>query len=132
MNIVETTVWVDALNGVSNRQTEWLSANLSSGNIALTDLIVCEVLRGLRGDEARYRKARAYLQEFVVFDTGGKDIAIASAENYRFLRVKGHTVRSAIDCIIATYCIREGHSLIHHDRDYDSFERYLGLKVIHA
>ena len=40
-------------------------------------------------------------------------------------------MRSAIDCLIATYCIREGYSLLHNDRDYDPFERYLGLKVIH-
>ena len=40
-------------------------------------------------------------------------------------------MRSTIDCIIATYCILEGHTFLHHDRDYDPFEQYLGLSVIH-
>lgn len=35
------------------------------------------------------------------------------------------------DCLIATFCIRSGYSLLHHDRDYDPFERFLGLIVIH-
>jgi predicted nucleic acid-binding protein len=36
-----------------------------------------------------------------------------------------------IDCLVATVCIRGRHSLLHKDRDFHSFEKYLGLKVIH-
>jgi len=41
------------------------------------------------------------------------------------------TVRSTIDCLLATLCIEEGHTLLHHDGDFDPFERYLGLDVLH-
>jgi predicted nucleic acid-binding protein len=34
-----------------------------------------------------------------------------------------------LDLIIATYCIERGHVLLHEDRDFDPFERHLGLKV---
>ena len=40
-----------------------------------------------------------------------------AARNYRALRSRGHTVRKTIDCLIATFCIREHHSLLHRDRD---------------
>ncbi len=37
-----------------------------------------------------------------------------------------------IDCFIATFCLRFGHSLLHRDHDFDTFERALGLPVIHV
>ena len=40
------------------------------------------------------------------------------------------TVRKTIDGLIATFCIANHHTLLHSDRDYDGFERYLGLRVI--
>jgi hypothetical protein len=39
-------------------------------------------------------------------------------------------VRKTIDCFIATFCLREGHSLLHRDRDFDAFEKLLGLQII--
>jgi predicted nucleic acid-binding protein len=50
--------------------------------------------------------------------------------NYLSLRERGYTVRKTIDCIIATFCLRGGHELLHRDRDFDPFEQALGLKVV--
>ena len=47
------------------------------------------------------------------------------------LRQHGHTVRKTIDCLIATFCLLQGHSLLHRDRDFDHFEKFLGLAVVH-
>jgi predicted nucleic acid-binding protein len=33
--------------------------------------------------------------------------------------------------LIATFCLRHGHLLLHRDRDFDHFEQILGLAVIH-
>ena len=71
------------------------------------------------------------LSRFPVFETGGVELAVMSAENYQGLRKRGMTIRSTIDCLIATFCIREGYSLLHNDRNFDHFEQHLGLKVIH-
>ena len=54
----------------------------------------------------------------------------AAAENYRKLRAAGYTVRKTIDCLIGTFCLQQGHSLLHNDRDFDPFERVLGMRVI--
>jgi predicted nucleic acid-binding protein len=32
--------------------------------------------------------------------------------------------------IIATSCIENGYTLLHNDRDFEAFERHLGLKVV--
>jgi hypothetical protein len=36
-------------------------------------------------------------------------------------------VCKTIDCLIATFCIRADHSLLHRDRDFDPFEVYLQI-----
>jgi predicted nucleic acid-binding protein len=130
MTIVDTTVWVDYLLNVENLQTLWLDRELSGGSLGLTDLVLCEVLQGLCSDR-QFDAVRRQLLAYPVFNTGGEEMAVASAHNYRRLRARGLTVRKTIDCIIATYCIRHGHTLLHNDRDFDPFEQHLGLRVLH-
>ena len=96
----------------------------------MTDIIVCELLQGVR-NEAEVTAVERELAKFEVFNTGGIELARAAAENYRALRRHGYTVRKTIDCLIATFCLREGHSLLHCDRDFDAFEKLLNLSVIH-
>jgi predicted nucleic acid-binding protein len=59
-----------------------------------------------------------------------RDIATAAAHNYRTVRLRGITPRSTIDTIIATFCLLHGHDLLHDDRDFDAFEKHLGLQVV--
>jgi predicted nucleic acid-binding protein len=131
MVIVDTTVWIDYLRGTSNAEVLWLDRELQRQRLGLTDLILCEVLQGVR-DKGAFDRVRQDLLKFLVFETGGIDLAVAAAENYRKLRERGRTVRRTIDCLIATFCIEGGHLLLHRDRDFDVFERWLGLQVIHA
>ncbi len=130
MVIVDTTVWIDYLRGAENAETAWLDRELPRQRLGLTDLILCEVLQGVRGDAA-FAQVRDELLGFQVFETGGKELAIASAVNYRALREKGYTVRRTIDCWIATFCLQAGHELLHRDRDFDGFEKGMALRVVH-
>jgi predicted nucleic acid-binding protein len=130
MVIVDTTVWIDYFDGVRNPDTEWLDAALDRERLGLADIILCEVLQGVRDDAVAVTVERQ-LFKFEVFDTGGVEIARAAARNYRLLRSRGHTDRKTIDCLIATFCLRKHHSLLHRDRDFDPFEQMLGLSVIH-
>jgi predicted nucleic acid-binding protein len=128
--IVDTTVWVDYFHGVENSETEWLDAELDHQRLALTDIILCEVLQGVR-DETAAKEVERSLRRLELFETGGIALAIEAARNYRALRTRGHTVRKTIDCLIATFCLRGQHSLLHRDRDFDPFEKFLELSVIH-
>ena len=129
MTIVDTTVWVDYLRGVATPQTEWLDANLLRERLGLTDRILCEVLQGVK-DGNNFQTVQRELLKYEVFSAGGIALAVDSVKNYRKLRAQGHTVRRTIDCLIATFCLRNGHSLLHNDRDYGPFEQVLGLAVI--
>lgn len=130
MVIVDTTVWVDYLRGLRNAETEWLHVEFARQRIGLTDLILCEVLQGVRDDSTLPRVMKGLLA-FEIYDTGGTELAIAAAQNFRLLRRRGHTVRKTIDCLIATFCLHTGCSLLHRDRDFDPFEELLALSVIH-
>ena len=91
---------------------------------------MCELLQGVR-DEAEAATVERELARFEIFTTGGLELAKEAAHNYRALRRRGYTTRKTIDCLIATFCLREGHSLLHRDRDFDPFEQFLSLSVIH-
>ena len=128
MVIIDTTVWVDYFHGVDNSETAWLDAEVNSQRLGLTDILLCEVLQGVR--DAAAKEVERSLLKLKVFETGGVALARDAALNYRALRRRGHTVRKTIDCLIATFCLREQHSLLHRDRDFDPFEQFLGLSVI--
>jgi predicted nucleic acid-binding protein len=130
MVVVDTTVWIDYLGGVANPQSTWLNRELGNKPLALTDLIFCEVLQGIRSDAA-FLNVRRHLERLTIFPNGGVRLALAAAENYRYLRSQGITVRKTIDSLIATFCLETGHELLHRDRDFDAFETHLGLRVIH-
>lgn len=130
MVIVDTTVWVDYFRGLDNPETDWLDAEIDRQRLGVTDIILCEVLQGVR-DESTAANVEAQLLRLEVFEAGGVDVAREAARNYRTLGSRGHTVRKTIDSLIATFCIRERHSLLHRDRDFDPFERFLDLSVLH-
>lgn len=130
MIIVDTSVWIDFLNGVTIPETEWLDLNLDRERIGLTTTVMAEVLQGLR-DEREAALVQSQLMKFEIVELIDAALAVEAAHNYRRLRDSGRTIRTTIDLLVATYCIRDQHSLLHRDRDFDVFEERLGLTVIH-
>lgn len=130
MVIVDTTVWIDYLNGIATPESEWLDRETARRRLGLLDLMVCEILQGLATDDDAARVLRQ-LRRFEIFETGGIELAAAAARNYRQLRRRGRTVRKTIDCLIATFCLRDAHALLHADRDFDAFEELLHMQVVH-
>lgn len=130
MLLVDSTIWVDYFNGTENLQTDYLYQILDKTPILIGDLILAEVLQGFRED-SDFEQARRALGKFMQVEMVNPELALQSARNYRLLRRKGITVRKTIDSLIATYCIENEHELLHKDSDFDGYEKYLGLKVIH-
>jgi predicted nucleic acid-binding protein len=128
MWIVDSSVWIDYFGGKVTPQTDLLHAALGWQAIGLGDIILREVLQGYRR-QRDFDTARQALLQFPVYAIGGTEIALKSAQNYRTLRNKGITVRKTIDCLIATFVIERGFTLLHSDRDFDPFEMHLDLHV---
>jgi len=127
--LVDSTVWIDYFKGTITPQTEVLDKILGREPIAIGDLILTEVLQGFAEDR-EFDKARVMLTSLEVVELGGEEMAIQAARNFRGLRKKGVTIRKTIDTLIATRCIEGGYELLHNDRDFDPFEKHLGLRVV--
>ena len=128
MIFLDSTVLIDYFNGTNNWQAAVLDSILGKELVVIGDYVLTEVLQGFRSDK-EFQKAKTILLSFPCFDIGGKEIAVQSAKNYRFLRKKGVTVRKTIDTMIATFCIRNQLTLLHNDKDFEPFSKFLNLKV---
>lgn len=128
MIFADSSVWIAFFNGETSTGVELLRQLRGREDHRMGDLIAMEILRGVRQPE-RYRVLRHEIVQAGTFPMAPTPILLKAAENYRYLRTLGITVRSTIDCIIASFCIEGGHSLIHADHDFDAFEQHLGLRV---
>ena len=130
MLVVDSSVWIDFFNGAASPARATLRQLLARGEaqIIVPDLVLYEVLRGFR-DERQFLQAQQLLLTLTVEPTGGQPLALRAAAHYRSLRAAGITVRSAIDVLLAAFCIERGYTLLHTDRDFDAFEASRGLRA---
>ena len=129
MILVDSSVWIDYFRGTLTPQSEVLDRLLGQQPLAIGDLILSEVLQGFDSDRD-FNAVREMLTSLTVVQLGGQDISIQAAKNFRTLRRRGVTVRKTIDTVIATRCMESGYDLLHNDRDFDPFTKYLGLQVV--
>jgi predicted nucleic acid-binding protein len=126
--LVDTSVWVDYFDGAMTPRTDFLHEMLGWAPVTVADLIVAEVLQGFTNDKD-WETARHALLKFPLYTIGGRDLALESARNQRVLRANGALLPDTVDCLIATFCIRNNLALLHADPGFEPFERYLGLKL---
>lgn len=88
MIVVDSSVWIDFLNGRNVPHVRRLRAILGIDEIIVGDLMLCEVLQGL-DSEREAREVEALLRRFTIVPTGDEAIAIAAARNFRALRRVG-------------------------------------------
>lgn len=129
MIAVDSSVWIDFFRGQVTRETTVLRSLMGQGVVLVGDLVLGEVLQGFP-NEKQAEAGRRTLERFAVEPMVGREVAVAAARNYRALRDKGVTVRRTIDLLIGTFCIENGHLLLHNDRDFDPMAAYLGLQVV--
>lgn len=129
MILVDSSVWIDYFRGTKSKQTDILDTLLSSEPVAIGDLMLAEVLQGFNSDRD-FNQAKHVLLSLQQVEIGGTELAVQAARNFRTLRQHGITVRKTIDALIATRCIESNLLLLHSDRDFDAFEKHLGLRVV--
>lgn len=126
MILVDTSVWIDYLNGVQSRHTDALDSGIVQGTVAMGDLIFLEILQGIRNDRD-YLRTKQTLSTLDRFEMFGQGMPEKCAENYRRLRKQGITIRKTTDVIIATFCMERRMPLLFLDRDFIPFVDHLGL-----
>jgi hypothetical protein len=127
--VVDTSVWIDGLNGIPALQAERCVELIEPGEpIALTDVILTEVLQGLRSDREASLVER-HLRAFPILRLQDLDDFALAGKLYRAARRAGVTIRKTMDCLIAAPCVRTGAPLFHADQDFDRLATCTPLRI---
>ncbi|MHB9038447.1 MAG: type II toxin-antitoxin system VapC family toxin [Armatimonadota bacterium] len=127
MVIVDSSVWIDLLRYRETPETLAFERMAADEEIGLGDLILFEVLRGIR-DDNQFEKVKSHLLTFHVFTMGRRDLALEAISHARSLRSRGVQV-ATVDCLIATFCLVSGSRLLSSDHHFQPFVDYLGLAM---
>ena len=127
MILVDTSIWINYFNGKNSQETDLLDLALNDGTVAMGDLIFLELLQGFR-DDKEFKRAKKSLSTLDQYELFGALMVHKCADNYRFLRKRGITIRKTIDLIIATFCIENKIPLLFSDKDYVPFIDLLKLE----
>ena len=130
MVIVDTSVWIDLLRGVFSSRAMRLSEILEDPqqDVALTDVIFMELLRGVTR-ERQVPELTRKLRAFPILRLRGLEDFDRAAELSRAARRTGISLRSSLDLLIATICVRDGLPILHADRDFDRLASCTPLRV---
>jgi predicted nucleic acid-binding protein len=128
--VVDTSVWVDFFRDSASWQVEHLAQLIADDDpVALTDIVLTEILQGLPGDREARRVERRLLA-FDVLRLEGLDDFRRAASLYRQARTRGITIRRTLDCLIASVCVRDDAPLLHADADFDRLATCTKLRVV--
>lgn len=128
MILIDTSAWIEYFQGGTPSVVHKIETCLREEDVAIGDLIYCEIMQGLYSDADR-RQVDDLLSGLPRFEMVGFEMAGKAAANYRLLRTKGVTVRKTIDVLIGTFCAEHDLTLVHNDRDFDLMAKHLGLKI---
>ncbi len=131
MIVVDSSVWIDHLRDRKTRQVFSLRRLLRgemAGPILVGDLILYEVLAGLRSAQAA-REIRERLETLLLVSMVDFDLVNRAVAHYHALRRRGVTP-GTVDMIIGTYCIEMGAELLTADRDFAPMRDHLGLRLV--
>ncbi|MCD9025592.1 type II toxin-antitoxin system VapC family toxin [Cohnella silvisoli] len=132
MIMVDTSVWIDFFNGVESSEKEQLRKLIvSEANIAITDIILTEVLQGIR-DNKNYDHVKLTLMQLNIVHAIPLDTYIHAADIYRTCRDKGFTIRKTNDCLIAAVTIESESHLLHKDKDFTAISQCVNLRLINT
>lgn len=126
MHLIDTSVWVDFLRGLSNPKVHLLEALLEEGEAYLCEITYAEICLGAR-DKRQFEK---YSQYFSVLPF----LALPSqwhkraAEMGHALRLKGRKPFIA-DLLIAMTALHHQAPLLSQDMDFEPYQELFGLAL---
>ena len=123
MILVDTSVWIEMFAGrVQARPDDFLV-------MATCGPVIQEVLQGLRpGRQAQ--QIRWQLQGLPrLGDPVAVNLFVEAADLYAASRRRGITIRSSVDCLIASIALWHKTPVWHFDRDFDRIAAFTRLEI---
>lgn len=125
MILADTSVWIEFLNATQSDHHVTLRSLIEDGeDICLTDIILTEILAGIKSDK-EIKSIKSSLLNFPIYKLKNLDSYIQAADIYRLCRKKGLTVRKLIDCFIAQVAIENNFQLFHNDDDFNKIAKVI-------
>lgn len=125
MLLVDTSVWIEVFRKPSRLELQSV--------VELDEVVTClpviqEVLQGFL-DERAFRVARGAMFSFPIIESPlTSEVFEEAAQLFRTARRAGVTVRSGVDCLIASCAIRHRLTVLHDDRDFSLLARVSPLE----
>ncbi len=126
MILIDTSAWIEFLRNTGSSTCDLVDGILTQ-EIATCDAVHMEVLAGAR-DDLHLRSLRRLLARAVMLPIRPTDYDDA-AGLYRRCRRRGETIRTLMDCLIASVAIRTGVPVLHNDADFGVLARHTELQV---
>lgn len=121
--LVDTSIWIAILRGqVAPNRTSY-SGYFTCGPI------IQEVFQGFKEIPLASRFEDRFLKMPRLSDPLPFELFVNAAEIYRQGRLRGLTIRSAADCLIAAIALENDATIWHRDRDFDNIAQFTNLKV---
>ncbi len=129
MILIDTSVWIDFFNHPQSPFAKHLKSMIEEdADLYLTDLILTEVLQGIKDDRI-FEETKDCLLGFPVVKAESLNTYIYAANIYRTCRKKGITIYRTIDTIISAVAMENNLSIFHNDRDFDHIASCTNLKL---
>jgi len=118
--LVDTSAWIEIFRKPPRLELKELGG--------LDEVVTClpvvqEVLQGFR-EESAFRLAREGMLSLPIVESPLRaEVFEEAVALYRAARRAGLTVRSSVDCLIASCALRHGLTVVHRDRDYPALAR---------
>lgn len=123
MVLVDTSIWIELFAGrVQARPDDFL-------NMATCGPVIQEVLQGLRPGPQEQQIRWRLLGLPRLGDPLAVDLFLEAADLYLVSRRRGITIRSSVDCLIASIAIRHKTPVWHCDRDFGHIAKFTGLET---
>lgn len=127
MILADSSAWIEYLRRTESVADRRMDALLGEDAVAVTDVVLMEVLAGAR-DELDSIRLRRLLRRCEPFPTTPVDYE-AAAQLHRACRAGGETVRKLTDCLIAAVAIRTGVRVLSADADFTVLSRHTALEL---
>ena len=129
MILVDTSAWVDYLRNRRTVVAKALTALIEQdAELATTEPVIMELLAGA-DTPARGEALERLTNGLPLLGLDPRLDFRAAAQLYAEARREGRTVRSLIDCLIASVAIRHDVPLLHKDVDYDVISKISPLQI---
>jgi predicted nucleic acid-binding protein len=116
MILADTSAWVSFLRGGTATDHAAIRTAIDARHLVLCEPVYAEIMAGVRDHEVG--DVERELARYEMIPTTWSDWETAATLK-RLAARRGLTIRTMVDCLIASIALRTGSTVLHQDRDFE-------------